>query len=438
MIINIPVNIKLFGFTIVIIIFLAGCDFSHKHNGDAHDQGHDHDIAKEKDAHNHSECDSGHEDAVGGLDLDMEAEHPEDEIIFSLDQQKLVDFKTVTATKQQMRKSFPATGAIRASSYGQAIVTAPVTGYLAVQDTSFPKFGDRLKAGQIIVKIVPSLNGESDPATLELDFRRARSGYELAKKELVRVEALYNQSIVPEKRVQESRKEEQVAKAELNSAKQRLKQYQIQPEKNKGDTAHKVVTSPIDGILDGVYVTPGAYLQEGAAMFHVVNTDTLRLEVNVPEADVARLVNPQGAWFTVDGFKTPFQVDLAKGDRLIAVGSVIAPQTRTVPLVFEFPNKEKNLRVGMFARVHVITGDPVNSIAIPAAAVQAHNGMNVAYVQIHEDAFERRVVRLGIQDANFVEVKNGIHAGEKVVTAGAYLVQLAASGPAVAGHGHAH
>jgi RND family efflux transporter MFP subunit len=183
---------------------------------------------------------------------------------------------------------------------------------------------------------------------------------------------------------------------------------------------------------------PGAYLREGDALFHVVNTDTLRLEVKIPEADIARLINPQGAWFTVDGYDKPFQIDFTRGDRLIAMGNVIDPQTRTLPLIFEFRNTENLLRVGMFARAHVIIGEPRESIAVPVSAVQEHNGMSVVYVQHHEDAFERRVVALGIRDGDFVEVRKGIHADENVVAIGAYLIQLAASGPQEAGHGHAH
>ncbi len=424
-------NIKKLGIIAVMIFFLAGCDLNHRH------EENDHGATQNKPAVNTVMESPRQRDAFGGLDFNMEHEHPDDEIIFSKEQQEMVEFAAVPATKKMMRSSLPATGAIQTSSYGEAVVTAPVSGYLAARDTPFPRFGDKVRFGDVIAKIVPSLTGDTDPASLDLSLQKARSGYQLAKNELLRVEALFEQGIVPEKRLQESVKEEQVARAELNSAEQRFKQYQSRPEKQNGDTALNI-TSPIDGILDGVYVTPGAYLQEGAALFHVVNTDTLRLEVKIPEADVARLINPQGAWFTVDGFDAPFQIDLAKGDRLIAVGSVVDPRTRTVPLVFEFPNTENRLRVGMFARVRVVIGEPKEAVAIPVAAVQEHNGMSVVYVQFHEDAFERRVVTLGIQDGDFVEVRRGIQANEKVVTKGAYLVQLAASGPQVAGHGHAH
>jgi hypothetical protein len=48
------------------------------------------------------------------------------------------------------------------------------------------------------------------------------------------------------------------------------------------------------------------------------------------------------------------------------------------------------------------------------------------------------VVQLGIRDGQYIEVLSGVASGERVVSKGAYLVKLAASGPAEAGHGHAH
>jgi cobalt-zinc-cadmium efflux system membrane fusion protein len=48
------------------------------------------------------------------------------------------------------------------------------------------------------------------------------------------------------------------------------------------------------------------------------------------------------------------------------------------------------------------------------------------------------VVQLGIRDGDYVEIRSGVASGERVVSRGAYLVKLAASGPAEVGHGHAH
>jgi len=87
---------------------------------------------------------------------------------------------------------------------------------------------------------------------------------------------------------------------------------------------------------------------------------------------------------------------------------------------------------------HVFTGDTAKDVAVPLSAIVRDSGVPVVYVELGGESFERRIVQLGIRDGDYIEVQNGIASGERVVSKGAYLVKLAASGPAEAGHGHAH
>jgi multidrug efflux pump subunit AcrA (membrane-fusion protein) len=86
----------------------------------------------------------------------------------------------------------------------------------------------------------------------------------------------------------------------------------------------------------------------------------------------------------------------------------------------------------------VLTGDGVTGPAIPVSAVVDDQGQSVAYVEVAGEAFERRGLRLGIRDGDFVQVLDGLAPGERVVTRGAYQVRLAAASGAVPAHGHAH
>jgi cobalt-zinc-cadmium efflux system membrane fusion protein len=92
----------------------------------------------------------------------------------------------------------------------------------------------------------------------------------------------------------------------------------------------------------------------------------------------------------------------------------------------------------MLMEAHVFTGKSVDSVAVPVSAIVRDSGVPVVYVEVGGESFQRRVVQLGIRDGDYIEVRNGVTNGERVVSKGAYLVKLAASGPAEAGHGHAH
>ena len=435
---------------------MSGCDFGHSHDDGGHGAEHDHGAAEHTsgnaddhghgDEHAHDDGQAhGNEgadprDAFGGLDElgDLfEDDHAGATITFTREQQRQVEFATAQALQRKMRPSLEVTGILKATGGGEANVVAPVSGYLAPSEAPFPRFGDQVQKGHALLRIVPRVGGEVDPASLELALSRARSTHQLAVQELRRLEELLELEAVPARRVAEAQKEEKVARAEMEAAKRRLDQYRSRPENNAGAAAI-TVPSPINGKLDGVFVTPGAYLQEGAPLFHVINTERLRLEARIPEPDIGRLTNPRGAWFEVEGFDAPFEIDLEKGDRMIALGSKVDPRSRTVPLVFEFPNVKGQLRIGMFVRAHVLIGEEIEATAIPTAAIEENAGQAVAYVQRSPETFERRILTLGIRDGNYVEVVSGLSAGEAVVTQGSYLVQLAASGPQEAGHGHAH
>lgn len=381
-----------------------------------------------------------HRDAFGGLaELGglVEDAPSAGTITFSVEQQRQVEFAIAEARPQRLRSSLEVTGILKAAGDGEAHVVAPVSGYLAPSEASFPRFGDRVKKGQALLKVVPRIGGEADPASLELALSRARFTHQLAAQELERLGKLVQLEAVPTRRVAEAQKEEKVARAELDAAQRRMKQYQTRPENDAGATA-MTVASPINGKLDGVFVAPGAYLQEGAPLFHVVDIERLRLEARIPEPDIGRITNPSGAWFEVEGFDSPFEVDLDKGDRMIALGNVVDPRSRTVPLVFEFPNPDGKLRIGLFVRARVLVGEARNAIAIPFTAIKENGGQPVVYLQRGPESFERRTLTLGIRDGEYVEVVSGLSAGDQVVTQGSYLVQLAASGPQKAGHGHAH
>ena len=285
------------------------------------------------------------------------------------------------------------------------------------------------------------LRNEADLASLDLALQRARLGVEHAERERTRIERLFQQGAVAEKRTIEARHEAQVAQAELAAAQRRMDQYrrvqQVQRVDGPGGIA---VRSPIAGIVARVDVAPGVYVEEGQKLFHIVDLDRLWLEVQVPEANIGRVQGTTGAWLEIEieGFEEPVEVSPPTGGRMIALGGVINPESRTVPLLFEVPNPDRALRVGLSVRAHILAGETAPGPVVPLSAIVDDNGQEVAYAQAEGEVFERRPLRLGVRDSDRVEVLEGLRPGERVVTRGAYLVRLAASSSAVPAHGHAH
>ena len=126
------------------------------------------------------------------------------------------------------------------------------------------------------------------------------------------------------------------------------------------------------------------------------------------------------------------------GGRLINVGRVVDPSSRTIAVRYELPNPEGLLRVGMLADVFLETKQATDAIAIPQQAVVMDNGRPTAFVLLGGETFQSRALTLRVRDNGYVEVIDGIETGERVVTRGAHSVKLASQAPETFGAGHAH
>lgn len=358
------------------------------------------------------------------------APHDDEGIGFTKEQQWKVDFATAEVVTRPIRTAIAATGVLRARPDGEAQLTAAAAGQVQSAGT-FPRLGQQVKKGQLLAYLVPRMGGETDLATLRAAANKTQVERDLAQQELMRMETLYREEAVPEKRVLAARAAAALARAELTAAKQRLGQY-------GGAGGGIPVRAPVAGTIADVRVSPGAYAQEGALLFHIADRSKLWLELRVPESDAARLTIPTGAAFRVAGDEHSVEVLPGKNGRLIAVGGVVDATTRTVPVVFEFTVADRNLPIGMAVQAQVFAGGARAVVAIPASSVLDEGGIAVVFVMTGGESFERRTVRLGAREGDWVEVLDGLTPGSRVVSRGAYLVKLASTGTAQIGHGHAH
>jgi multidrug efflux pump subunit AcrA (membrane-fusion protein) len=158
---------------------------------------------------------------------------------------------------------------------------------------------------------------------------------------------------------------------------------------------------------------------------------------NVFEHDLGRIGGVTSARVRVPGRADELVVAPPAG-RLVTIGRLLDPQTRTAPVIFELTDPAGILRVGQSVDVLVATGAPRRALAIPEAAIIDDAGRSVVFVMVEGEAFERRIVRTGMRSGGWVEVLGGVAAGERVVTEGAYDIKLASSTGAIPEHGHAH
>lgn len=362
-------------------------------------------------------------DAAGG-------EH-EDEggIGFTKEQQWKVDFATAEVVKRELRPAVAATGQLRARPDGEALLTAPAASQVQPAGR-FPQLGQAVKKGELLAYLTPRLGGDTDLAGLQAGASKAKVELDLAERELARIESLFKDEAVAQKRVESARAAAASARAEHEAASRRLGQY--------SGGGGIPLRAPVSGILADVRVSPGAFAPEGTLLFHIADRKSLWLELRVPEAEAAKLTTPSGTSFRVDGIAESFDIVAGKNGKLVAVGGAVDAQTRSVPVILEFAQPDERLRLGMAVRAQLFAGAPRTAVAVPAAAVLDENGIAVVFVMTGGESFERRPVRVGVRDGDWIEVVEGLEPGQRVVSRGAYLVKLAAANTGQIGHGHAH
>jgi RND family efflux transporter MFP subunit len=362
-------------------------------------------------------------------------------ISFLKEQQWVIDFATTEVTERELQPGVRVNADIRAVPDREARLTAPTAGRV-VLPRPVPVLGTAVTKGQLLASIQPTATASGNYGALVADVDGARAELAAATAQRDRLARLVADDAVPRRRLDDADAAVKVARARLDAATTRLAAYNASA---RGATAASSgafrIRAPLAGTLVDVRVTSGETVDAGALLFSLIDLDRVWVTGQLFEADLPGLDGPgsrsAAAWFQVEGRDQVFEIESSTG-RLVTVGSVIDPQTRTVPVVFEVDNRARSLRIGQFATLTIATGKPTRALAVPESALISEAGQSVAYVQTEGESFARRIVRTGVRSRGWVEVRGGLAAGEHVVSTGAYDVKLAASAGSTPAHGHSH
>ncbi len=355
-------------------------------------------------------------------------------IPFLKEQQWTLDFATAPARRRRIAASLVIAAEIEPRTGGWANVTAPVVGRLAGDLPPRP-IGSRVARGDALAEIIPHSGHGEDRPELQLAVAEARNVLELVRADRARAERLVAAGAMPRRREHETQVAERTAEARVAAAEAHLAQLEMTRagEGEVGRDTRFVVRAPISGVVAESDATPGASVEEGTRLFRLVALDRVHVVGSLPEAALARVAELTGAELEVPGFEGPIALD-----RLVAVGRVLEPEARTVPIIYELSNPDRRLAVGQAVSLRIFAAAATDAVAVPESAIVDDAGQPVIFVQTGGESFERRPVRLGNRESGEVQISGDIAPGERVVVRGAPLIRLAALSPQVPAHGHTH
>lgn len=171
------------------------------------------------------------------------------------------------------------------------------------------------------------------------------------------------------------------------------------------------ITAPFDGRVAKRVADPGAMLAVGTPVFTFVDDAVLEFRASVPSADWARAKVGSEVTVRVDalpGFET-------RG-RIARVAPLVDERTRAFEVVVEVPGS-KDIVGGLFARASVLAGHAVQALVVPPAALVRDGGApgEAQTFVVAGGRAERRVVSIGFEAADAVQITKGLEAGDTVV-----------------------
>jgi len=356
-------------------------------------------------------------------------------ISYLKEQQWTNPFATTQVAEADVRTAIRVPAALEPVTGGEAIVSAPADGRYATN--TLPSVGDRVTAGQPLGRIEPRLvEGTEDRASLAASVTETQAVLEGAKAEQARAERLLAERAVPARRVEEARRATAVAEAKLTAAQARLAQRDEVLRSGGGAATGNafVLRAPIAGRVAEVYAALGASFDEGTALFRIVRTDELELQAQIPPSE-APLKGP----ITALALEIPGRADpIELKPHHVHDAGVIDPKTRALPVQIEVENRNGQLLVGQTGTAIIYTGRTERLPVVPRDAVLMEAGRPYVFIQSGGESFLRRYVDIATRDGNRVGLRAGVKVGDRVVTRGAYEVQLASAAKGLPAEGHVH
>jgi len=187
----------------------------------------------------------------------------------------------------------------------------------------------------------------------------------------------------------------------------------IDPSKPGEVYSRSPVTSTVSGTVLNLPFHIGDTVTNQSGVLIIGDLSSLLVETFVPERFVASVRQGMRAflWF-----------EAIPGERFDAevfeVNPVIDPVTRTLRVRLRFVKPDARIRAGMFATISLVTNRKTNIPVIPRMSVINTYGSWIVFVVDENNIARRRVVNLGIDNEEFIEVLEGVSLGEKVVSAG--------------------
>ncbi len=291
-----------------------------------------------------------------------------------------------------------------AEALNTATLYARVNGYLK---SRLVDIGDRVETGQLLAIIdAPELDAQLNQTRAQLEQFRAAQG--IAQVTFDREKRLLEQKVV-------SKQEYDQSEAAYNQAVANVKSAEANVQNLSAQQGFEKITAPFTGVITTRFLDDGALISSGSgttapSIYTLVQSDILRVFINVPQSYVANLsVGQEVAVSAVD-----FPQKVFKG-RLTRMAEALDPATRTERVEIQIPSEGGKLLAGMYLTIRFQVQQDEPALVVPANTVDIRREGPRVVVMTADKTLKYQMVKLGRDFGKTIEIVEGLTGNESLV-----------------------
>jgi len=180
-------------------------------------------------------------------------------------------------------------------------------------------------------------------------------------------------------------------------------------QKAVSDTA---ILAPYAGYISNRPIAKGEYVTPSSIIATILRTNPIKLNLLVPEAEAPHINPGMGVSLEVDAYK-----DRKFAGQVVAVNPAIDPVSRSATIEVSVQNGDNALRSGMFATAQIVRKVGGTAVFVPRSAIFSdQNTQSYRVFVIEGDTAKLRVVQLGAEEGDSVQILAGVNADELLAT----------------------